>query len=470
MGKIVDGVYLDSNGKPAHRGAVRVDGKIYYAGKNGELVKAQRKVIHHGMANGLLMHGSYYFDTDGAADLGSFKKTKQKRKKREKNSQKAPKALRRRRRIFITACSALILIEAALIVGFELRGTDEPLSTDQVTAAQSEGVEITVPKFDEDVYLCSNAMKEYYEEKYTLQEIVESGAKAYAPLVFKYTVKNAASAELIISENSDYSNALHVALDTGAASVSLDNLKTGTQYYYIISALDGSGQEYSRGGSFKTAKTNRFVYLPGVYNTRDIGGYRTADGRMVRQGLLIRGTEIDGLVENGYFLTDPEAAAPFGFVCDCDLRNGNIFNASYVSRLGEGVSHRFHNSPMYGGIFAEGNEEYLRYIFSTLADENNYPMYLHCTYGADRTGTIVLLLQGLLGVSEEDMRTEYELTGFFIKDFVYGSGIEPVINGLQGTEGDTLEEKIENYLRDTIGVTDEEIDAVRKIFLTDENS
>jgi hypothetical protein len=37
-------------------------------------------------------------------------------------------------------------------------------------------------------------------------------------------------------------------------------------------------------------------------------------------------------------------------------------------------------------------------------------IYIHCSHGADRTGTLAYLLEGLLGVSTEDRYEDYELT------------------------------------------------------------
>ncbi len=45
-----------------------------------------------------------------------------------------------------------------------------------------------------------------------------------------------------------------------------------------------------------------------------------------------------------------------------------------------------------------------------MADRENYPIYLHCTYGNDRTGTICYLLEALLGVRDEDLLKEYRLS------------------------------------------------------------
>jgi hypothetical protein len=91
---------------------------------------------------------------------------------------------------------------------------------------------------------------------------------------------------------------------------------------------------------------------------------------------------------------------------------------------------------------------------------------MHCTYGQDRTGTICYLLEALLGVSDADLRKEYELSTFAhgsvaLEDFVVFT------TRISMLEGDTTQERVENYLL-SIGVTAEEIASVRNIFLNPE--
>ena len=51
-GHIVDGIYYE-DGVPTHRGAVNIDGIIYYAGHDGKLAVGH-KVVHGEMTNGVL--------------------------------------------------------------------------------------------------------------------------------------------------------------------------------------------------------------------------------------------------------------------------------------------------------------------------------------------------------------------------------------------------------------------------------
>ena len=308
-------------------------------------------------------------------------------------------------------------------------------------------------------------MIQYYQGTISLQDMVERNGDPYKPFVFTYSIKNASSATFKLINDQDDSTVVFCDLDTDLDLLSIDNLMTDTTYKYIVTSVDLDGKEHINEGSFKTADTNRFISLPGVYNTRDIGGYHTTGGKKVKQGLLIRGTELDGLVKTEYYLSDLESVEPFGFKCDFDLRNSDIFNARYTSRLGKKVIHKFYDSPMYGGIFSVKSRDSLKQIFHDLADASNYPMYLHCTLGADRTGTIIFLLQGVLGVSEEDMKAEYELTGFLDKSYVYGENIDSVLSGLQGTSGNNVNKKIENFLVNTIGVTQNQLNNIRSIFL-----
>ena len=92
-------------------------------------------------------------------------------------------------------------------------------------------------------------------------------------------------------------------------------------------------------------------------------------------------------------------------------------------------------------------------------------MYMHCTYGADRTGTIIYLLQGVLGVPEDKMDMEYMLTAFEVPSVKENEYIDVVKTNIMGFEGDTINEKIENFLINDIGVTKQEIDSIRRIFL-----
>ena len=326
------------------------------------------------------------------------------------------------------------------------------------TVTVAEGV--ALPRFDQEVLLCSDEAKQVYDGTMKIQNAVVSG-DPYRPFVFEYQLDQ--SGILRLSLDSTLADAKEYPLDKANTSVSIDNLLTGTTYYYQVEV---AGAEYS--GSFRTAQSNRFISLPGVENLRDIGGYQTLDGKTVKQGLLIRGCELDGIKNAEYLLPDEDidhVKNTFGFVYDLDLRSPEITEGEYVSRLGADVPHRFYDAPTYAQIFREEYLESMRQIFADLADPEKYPMYLHCTWGRDRTGTVVLLLQGLLNVSKEDLLHEYRLTGFVTSSVATNTKMDALFLGLDSYEGSTLQEKIISYLTTTVGVTPEEIQSIQTIFL-----
>ena len=268
-----------------------------------------------------------------------------------------------------------------------------------------------------------------------------------------------------VSENEDFSNAKDYPLGLGDRSAEIYYLKTGTHYYYRITLNLSTGNRTSAIGEFYTADTPRILTVDGICNVRDIGGWKTTDGKVIKQGMLIRGTEMDGAVVPSYKLTT-QGARGFGIVSDMDLRKDDEVRDP-LSAIARSVYHDVYNATTYDGIFEPTGMQTTADIFAALADPSRYPVYMHCTYGRDRTGTICYLLEGLLGLSEEDLLREYYLTGLYYPD-LDGSGLNVMIDKLKSDyEGETMQEKITAYLI-TAGVTQDQIDSIKSIFLENE--
>jgi len=468
------GLYLENNeliyyenGEPKHAGAVKIDGDIYYISSKGRAVKGEH-IVHGSMTNGILERGTYTFGEDYKLVEGSYlaprKKSKKKKSRKDASLIAIINKLIHNKKVMAAASGIMVLCLAVGLLAHSnsYEGAAIPQGSDVGNSYDETAGMIVLPSFEEDVLLCSTAAKELYDNKCIVKEAAAAG-NPYIPFQFEYHFEHA-DGVLILSENEDLSGGQEYMMPATGSAVTIDNLKTDTTYYYQVTVEDN---KYP--GSFHTAQSTRFVYFPGLINTRDIGGYINLEGKTVKQDLLIRGTELDGLVKPEYYLTDEaveEVQETFGFVYDMDLRGSDTYHGEYASRLGVNVKHKFYTSPAYGEIFNPQTFLKLRQIFSDLADKDNYPMYFHCTHGADRTGTIIFLLQGVLNMSEEDMITEYQRTGF-----VYYSGVadsdnmDIIINGLQPYEGDTLQEKIVTFLTTDIGVTEAEIESIREIFL-----
>ena len=266
-----------------------------------------------------------------------------------------------------------------------------------------------------------------------------------------------------VSENENFDDPRLFTLEADRRSCDVYHLKTGTKYYYRVSLFlseEGNMNVRNRTGNFTVEETPRILSIDGIRNVRDIGGWlKTEDGRSIKQGLLYRGTELDGMVKEEYKLSAIGKADMLDVLkikSDFDLRAHNDSNPL-------GVNQKSFAIPAYEGIFKDAGKNSVRLLFSELSKNTNYPVYLHCTYGCDRTGVMMYLLELILGVDDESAIKEYEFSSMSISG-ITREYLFPVITGLDAYEGRSIQEKAENYLL-SCGVTPEEISAIRDIFL-----
>ena len=112
-----------------------------------------------------------------------------------------------------------------------------------------------------------------------------------------------------------------------------------------------------------------------------------------------------------------------------------------------------------GDDYEYDNPAMIKNVMLLFSDATNYPIVFHCSIGKDRTGCIAYLLEGLLGFDQETMYRDYMFTNFAdagmckMTDITsrYGKTID------EYTNGDTLQQKVFNYLKDEIGVPEENL-------------
>ncbi len=412
-------------------------------------------------------------------------------RKKQNRKEKFERFIRHNKKYIIYCVVAIAVFICMIFVGVYLDGINRVEHQGENSGEQYQGeqtefshLQVKVPFFAEDVVIVSPAVEVFVksDDSLSVNDVYKMYSSASArldvgmPVKLSYDISevpagyNVKKAEILVADNKNFTAPRVYNLEGYETKVDVYNLKTGTKYYYTINLIFANGFETSVSGSFTTAEGPRVMNVDGVYNMRDIGGWKTTSGKKIKQELLYRGCEIDGAIEPKYTITDSginTMLKDLGIKTEMDLRTetDNIYG---THMLGAAVKHNYYETAMYSSIFNDKtSNENIRRVFSDLADKKNYPVYLHCTYGQDRTGTVCYLLEALLGVSEENMMKDYLLSGLHHGD-VYG-GKEPMdefIADLQKFPGVSMSEKVEYYLL-SIGVTAKEISSIRNIFLAD---
>lgn len=277
----------------------------------------------------------------------------------------------------------------------------------------------------------------------------------------------------------DGSRAFSAAVTAGSYTVC--NLTPGhTCTYTLRNSSDG----IIAAGTLKPSGVLRMIDGGGnTFNIRDLGGW-TCDGGSLKYGLVFRGCELNDNNSGLAIDLTLEQISMFRDFLDIrdeiDLR-GNIgidneLNGDddipgtaddiTASALGNGVGYALFRINGYG---ANNNTQKARYagaIDRVIEDSvKAHACYVHCVEGADRTGTICALIEGLCGVSQSDIDKDYELTTMCGRTRVRtNNSWTTFINLITAMPGTYFRDKVVAYVLQ-LGVTIENINALRRALI-----
>lgn len=230
---------------------------------------------------------------------------------------------------------------------------------------------------------------------------------------------------------------------TLAAALAAAALATGTLAATSPPALADTSTTTTTGAP--AAGWERSLGLPNAKNFRDVGGYRTSDGRWVRTGVVFRSNKLSNLTPDEW-----QRVVDAGITLDVDLRNasersedpdapppGVRYQVADVVSVNRGL--RFHTPvsltvlafATYGLLTGSsnlgqsigyplmvnfvGSDAAFHDTLTAIADNPGGTVY-HCSAGKDRTGWATAVLLTLLGVPRATVEADFLASNAYLGD------------------------------------------------------
>lgn len=181
-------------------------------------------------------------------------------------------------------------------------------------------------------------------------------------------------------------------------------------------------------------KTRRLL-LPHLYNTRDLGGTKTKDGKVTSYHRLIRSDALDQLTEDeisdlsGYpvqvildLRSESEAKShPDRIIGDPRF---SYYNIPLIKANADDIADDFIQNVistslghMYVNLF-ETSGEYLVQALRKILEVSPSPVLFHCAHGKDRTGILTAIFYMLCHVDRKDIVENYAVSYEYVRDLV----------------------------------------------------
>ena len=315
-----------------------------------------------------------------------------------------------------------------------------------------------------------------------------------------------------IDNNTQGDNTTFVLIEMGEKADTVELYK-----YNEDGSIKSLSGECPKPGSVSAQTLN----LTGVQNARDLGGYVTEDGRKVKRAVLLRtakladanDTDIQTLV-NTYHLkqvidlrtTSEVAEAPdpkIDGVIETHLKildenapadDKSVLMASTYSKSFDSVQGLVNlvqsgtvTDDLYTGVLTSqyAQQRYHDFFEMLLANPDGATLF-HCKSGKDRTGEAAVLLLTALGVDRETCIQDFALTNDFdkatidavvaqAKKITSDKSVLTSVAGLVGVTPSYMEKVFDEaeaqygsmmgFIKQGIGLTDEEIQQLRDMYL-----
>lgn len=244
-----------------------------------------------------------------------------------------------------------------------------------------------------------------------------------------------------------------------------------------------------------TAQANisnlRRLPLEGTPNLRDLGGYRTADGRQTRWGRLFRAGRLSALTD-----ADKQTLAQYDLRLICDFRREDEYQRD-ATDLGNHEQISIHNLAINPGdhsgaiasvemseITADDMAQFMvminrefalqqtgtyRRMFELLLDTETGGFLFHCSAGKDRTGFAAALILAALGVDRDTIMHDYMLTAEYYPpkgelEYLAGKYASP---GMDLSVFQAMVDTREEYLAAAFDAIDENFDSMDHYLATE---
>lgn len=253
----------------------------------------------------------------------------------------------------------------------------------------------------------------------------------------------------------------------------------------------------------------RHLIFTGTRNFRDLGGYRTADGLSVRWNLLYRSDALHKLTDGDLkklaalgldrifdFRAEQETEhEPDRLPADLDIRlvkipildsSTQVWHNSreeFVKNLKnvDPVPYMIRTNVEFVTRFTPQFKLFLHEVLSA----SGRPVLFHCAAGKDRTGFAAAILLRILGVPQTVIMEDYLLTNKYfygaykwnlmLARLIKGKRFAAVVRGFMDARPEYLSAALDAidreygsfdaYLRNGLGVTGQEIERLKSVYL-----